>query len=187
MSTLTSGFDIRNGRAFRLPAEGACGFGACAALLRAALLLAAMLAPACASADPFAYVKAGFMNVKGISGPDPVNLALDLGYELDSDFADLSVVGEINRTVDSGRIKGDGDLEFESNGLYLVFRTTRSLFATFSLGAVQNKVIAGGESSSKTGMALAGSIGIVIGRTRFQIEYTSLAGDASFLSFGLAF
>jgi hypothetical protein len=166
---------------------GATASNSTSLTLRSALLLVAMLATAPAAADVFAYIKAGSMNVDGISSTNPINLAIDLGYELDSDFADMSVVGEINRTVDSGNIRRDGDLEFESNGLYLVFRTTRSLFATFSIGAVQNKTIAGGDSSTKRGIALGGSIGIVIGRTRLQFEYTSLAGDADFFSVGLAF
>lgn len=156
-------------------------------LLRAALLLVSLLAATPAAADLFTYFRLGNVNVDGISSSNPLNLALDLGYELDSDFADMSIVGEINRTIVSGEIRRDGDLEFESNGLYLMFRTTRSLFATFSIGAAQNKIIAGGVSSSKTGLALGGSVGIVIGRTRFQIEYTSLAGDADFLSIGLLF
>jgi hypothetical protein len=154
---------------------------------RAALLLVLLLAAAPAAADVFTYIRAGTANVDGISSSNPLNLALDLGYELDSDFADMSIIGEINRTLDSGRIRRDGDLEFESNGLYLMLRTTRSLFATFSIGAVENRVIAGGVSSRTTGLALGGSIGIVIGRTRFQIEYTSLAGDADFFSIGLLF
>ncbi len=156
--------------------------------LRAALLLFLLLPAAPAGADTFAYIRAGTVNVDGISGSNPFNLGFNLGYELDSDFADMSVVGEINRSIDSGKIKrGGGDLEFESNGLYLMFRTTRSLFATFSVGAVQNRVIADGVSSRSTGIAFGGSVGIVIGRTRCQIEYTSLAGDADFFSIGLAF
>jgi hypothetical protein len=172
----------------RIPRPVADGATRCYAgffVLRSGLLLLAMLAAGTAAADVFANVKVGSMNVNGISSTNPINLAVDLGYELDSDFADMSVVAEINRTVDSGKIKGDGELEFESNGLYLVFRTTRSLFATFSIGAVHNKVIAGGATSTKNGIALGGSIGMVIGRTRFQIEYTSLAGDANFFSLGL--
>jgi len=156
-------------------------------VLQTASLLILLLSSAPAGADMFAYIRAGGVKVDGISSSNPINLAVDLGYELDSDLADMSIIGEINRTIDSGKLRRGGDLEFESNGIYLMFRTTRSLFATFSIGAVQNRVIADGVSSSKTGIALGGSIGIVIGRTRLQIEYTSLAGDADFLSIGLAF
>ena len=186
MTELIRRFGGRRADTHRL-AAGATGCNAAILVLRCGLLLFSMLLATPASADVFTYIKAGIMNVDGISSTNPINLAIDLGYELDSDLADLSIVGEINRTIDSGKIRRDGDLEFESNGLYLVFRTTRSLFATLNIGAVQNKIIAGGESSSKTGIALGGSIGIVIGRTRFQIEYTSLAGDADFFSFGLLF
>ena len=155
-------------------------------ILLTALFLLAMTVATPVSADWYTYVKAGPMNVDSASS-NPFNLALDLGYDLDSDFADMSLVAEINRSVDRGDSKDGGDLEFESNGLYLVFRTTRSLFATFSVGVVDNKTIDDRGTDSSDGFALGGSVGIVIGRTRLQIEYTSIAGDANFFSIGLAF
>ena len=155
-------------------------------ILLVALFLLAMTAVTPVSADWYTYVKAGPMDVDKASS-NPLNLALDLGYDLDTDFADMSLVAEINRTVDRGHSKDGGDLEFESNGLYLVFRSTRSLFATFSVGAVDNKTIDDSGTDSSSGLAFGGSVGIVIGRTRLKIEYTSIAGEANFFSIGLAF
>lgn len=156
-------------------------------LSRCALLLLLSLVAAPASAEIYTYVKLGSMDVDVSSRDNPVNLAIDIGYDLDSDFADMSVEAEINRSIDPGKTRGGDDLEFESNGVYLVVRTTRSLFATLRVGIVANEIIEGSSSSQDNGIAIGGSVGIVIGRTRLQIEYTSIAGDASFFSVGMAF
>ena len=155
--------------------------------LCAVIFLLATFFAAPSAADAFTYVKLGYMHVDVPSKSNPVNLALNLGYELDSSFADTSLVAEINRTVDSGRNRLGEDLEFESNGLYLVFRSSRSLFASFRIGMVENKIIQGSSSERSDGFALGGNIGIVIGRTRLQLEYTSIATDANFFSLGLEF
>lgn len=158
-----------------------------AGLLRPLIFVFAISVTAPATADVFTYIKLGVMDVDVSAKSDPVNLALDLGYELDSDLADLSLVAEINRSIDKGRTRQGDDLEFESNGLYLVVKTTRSLFASFRVGVVENKIIEGSSSTRSNGVAIGGGIGVVIGRTRLQIEYLSLAGDANYFTIGLQF
>jgi len=155
--------------------------------LRPALALLACFAAAPASAEVYTYIKLGIMDVDVSARDNPVNLAIDIGYDLDSDFANMSIEAEINRSVDHGKTRDGDHLEFESNGLYLVYRTTRSLFATLRLGIVENNIVKGSSSNRDNGMAIGGSVGMVIGRTRLQIEYTSIAGDANFFSVGLAF
>jgi hypothetical protein len=156
-------------------------------LLRPVIFVLAISVTAPVAADVFTYVKLGVMDVDVSSKSDPINLALDLGYELDNDLADLSVVAEINRSIDDGRTRHGDDLEFESNGLYLVAKTTRSLFASVRVGVVENKIIEGSSSTRNDGVAIGGGIGVVIGRTRLQIEILSLAGDANHFTIGLQF
>jgi hypothetical protein len=127
------------------------------------------------------------MKVDIPSNTNPTNIALNLGYEIDALLADLSLVGELNRTVSSGETSHGDKLKFESNGIYLAFKTTGALFVTLRGGFVQNKIIAGNTTRRGDGIALGGGIGIVAGRTRLQIEYTSFAGDANYLSLGLEF
>jgi len=87
-----------------------------AGLLRSAIIIVTMLIAAPAVADPFTYVRLGGVNVEGTSRDNPLNLALNFGYELDSYVADLSLAAEINRTIDDGEANRGGDLEFESMG-----------------------------------------------------------------------
>lgn len=132
-------------------------------------------------------VKTGTLKVDVPSSSEPLNLAVNLGYELDTHLADLSLIGEINRTVSSGvSLLGD-DLEFESEGIYLVYKSTWPLFVTLRGGMVKNEIIAGSLSSKGDGLSLGGGIGIVAGKALLQIEYTWIAGDANFFSFGLQF
>lgn len=158
-----------------------------AGLLRSVIFLVTMLIAVPAAADPFTYVRLGGVNVEGSSRNNPLNLALNIGYELDSYVADLSLAAEINRTIDDGEANHGGDLEFESNGLYLIYKSTRSLFVTGRIGVVENKIIKRGNTEHSDGFALGGGIGVVIGRTRLQLELTSYTGHARFFTLGLQF
>ena len=156
-------------------------------LLRSAIFLATLMIAAPAAADAFTYARLGKVNVEGSSKDNPLNLALNLGYELDSYVADLSIAAEINRTIDDGEANRSGKLEFESNGLYLIYKSTRSLFAVARIGLVENKIIKRGNTARSNGFALGGGIGVVIGRTRLQLELTSYTGHAKFFTLGLQF
>ncbi len=79
-----------------------------------------------AFADVFIGAKLGTMMVDVPSSTDPINLAVDIGYEFDSLLADLSLVGEINRTMSSGTTNQGDELEFESDAIYLVWNITYS-------------------------------------------------------------
>ena len=137
----------------------------------AGVLAAALLAAACcyatpAAGDMYTYIRFGNVDLDISSPTNPSNLALNLGYELDSDLADLSVMAEVSRTVSDGDTGTREDLEFESNGIYLVQKSTRSMFASYRIGLVQNKIISGGDSDRSSGLAYGGGIGVVIGRIR---------------------
>ena len=148
-------------------------------------LLVLPASPACAEA--FVYVRYGEMNVDLRERDDIQNLAVNFGYEFDSDIADLSLAAEISRTPEAGRTRRGDDLEFETEGIFLIVKTTRSLFASFRVGLVETTLIRGSDSDSTGGLGIGGGIGIVIGRTRLQIEYTSYAAEAGFLTLGLQF
>ena len=156
-------------------------------LLRSAILFTTLLFTVPAAGAMFIGAKLGPVMVDTPSSSDPINIAVNLGYEIDTLMADLSLTGEINRTVSRGETNYGDELMFESNGIYLVFKTTRSFFVTFRGGVVQNKIIAGSTSRRNNGISLGGGIGMVVGRTRVQIEYTSITGDANYLSLGLEF
>jgi hypothetical protein len=158
-----------------------------AGFLLAAVLPVTILFTAPAAADVFTYVKLGKIDVDVASRASPTNLALNIGYELDSHLADLSLAAEINRSIDSGKTGRREDLEFESNGVYLVYKSTRSLFTKLRVGIVDNKIIEGSSSQRSDGIAVGGGIGIVIGRTRLQIEYTVISDDANHFTIGLQF
>jgi len=150
-------------------------------------LLAACLFTLPASAEMFFGMKAGLMRVDVPSDKNPKNLALNLRYQLDTQLADLSLAGEINRTVSDGETRQGEDLEFESEAIYLMWKTPRSLFVSLRGGIAQDKVIIDNKESRDDGLLLGAGFGMNIGKSIMQIEYTYIAGDADFLSFSLEF
>ena len=122
------------------------------------------------------------------SAANPRNLAAYFGFQLDNQLADISLAAEINRSVKSGRMRGGDDLEFESRALYLRVRTTSSLFVSLRGGYVRDRIVVDGASSERDqGFLIGAGLGVVAGRTRILLEYSSIAGDADFLSRNLEF
>jgi len=151
------------------------------------LLLTAFLLPIPAIGEIHLGVTVGRMSVDVPSRSAPKNLALSLGYEIDSRLANLRLLGEINRTLNQGETRLGKDLEFESNGIFLVFKTNRPVFFTLRGGVIEDEIITGRTSSKNRGFAYGAGIGVISGRTRIVIEYTNIAGDADYLSLGLEF
>ena len=149
------------------------------------MMLCCSLVSAPVSADTLFGGKFALMNLDQRSRDDLLNLALFACYEFDSMIADLSLIGEVSRSVVSGETGNTGDLDFESESAYVLWKTTRSLFVTLRAGVVRNKFVTRASTERSDGMLLGGSVGIVIGRTRLQIEYTRLADDANFIGIGL--
>ncbi|TNF91077.1 MAG: hypothetical protein JSU67_07130 [Gammaproteobacteria bacterium] len=118
---------------------------------------------------------------------NPKNLAVYAGFQLDNRRADTSLMAEVNRTFSKGEARGGGDLEFESEAIFLRVRTTSSLFVSLRGGIVQDKIIVDSDSRRDDGFLLGGGVGVVSGRTRIELEYTSIAGDANFLSLNIEF
>jgi hypothetical protein len=150
-------------------------------------LLAACLFALPVSADMFFGMKAGSMMVDVASDKNPRNLALNLRYQLDTQLADLSLGGEVNRTMHEGETRRGEDLEFESEAIYLLWKTPRSLFVSFRGGIARDKVIIDNNESKDDGLMLGAGFGVIVGKSIMQIEYTSIAGDADYLSFSLEF
>jgi hypothetical protein len=151
------------------------------------ICLTAFLLSAPVNAEGLVGAKIAKMYLDTPSRKDPVNIAVNVGYAFDSLIADLSLIGEVSRTALSGETGNGNDLDFESESAYLLWKTTRSMFVSLRGGLVRNKTITGSSYHRGDGIVLGASIGVVIGRTRLQIEYTSLAGDANFLGVGLDF
>ena len=158
-----------------------------ARLVSCVSLFAACLFALPAYADMYFGVKTGSMMVDIPTDRNPWNFALNLGYRLDTRLADLSLAGEINRTLREGETRNGENLEFESEAVYLVWKTPRSLFVSLRGGIVRDKIIIGSNASRDDGLLLGAGFGGVVGKTFIQIEYTSIAGDANFLSLSLEF
>jgi len=150
-------------------------------------LLAACLFVFPVSADMFFGMKAGAMMVDVGSDKNPRNLALNLRYQLDTQLADLSLGSEVNRTLHEGETRRGEDLEFESEAIYLLWKTPRSLFLSVRGGIVRDRVIIDNNERKDDGLLLGAGFGVIVGKSIMQIEYTSIAGDADFLSFSLEF
>ncbi len=146
-----------------------------------------LLAISPASADYYVGVKTGYLSVDGPKKSNPTNLALGLGVDIDNDRMDLRLEGEFSQSIADGETRLGNDLEFESRGLYLVARGSRSLFTVLRVGLVENRLEGDGDSERDEGVAFGIGFGGVIGNVSLLLEYTDLAGDASFLSLTLEF
>lgn len=155
--------------------------------IKPVLFLITILFSQTAIGEVFIGAKVGKMMVDVPASTDPDNFAMNIGYEFDTLLADLSIAGEINRTMSSGTTDLGDELEFESEAVYIIWKSTRSLFATLRGGVVQDETISGSTSLKRNGILIGASVGIVIGKTRLQVEYTSHAGHADFLGIGLEF
>lgn len=151
------------------------------------LLIGHLLLATAATADPFVGIKLAPLEMDEAGSDDPLNLALNFGYALDTWLADLSLIGEINRTVDSGTSRRGEALDLNATAAYVLWKTTRSMYFSLRAGMVANEIVEASDSRHNTGLLLGVGIGQVIGRTRLQIEYTSLAGDARFFGISLEF
>lgn len=156
-------------------------------MMKITLILVSLLFAATANADQFIGFKLAQLDIEKGAAKDPLNIAVNYGYALDTWLADLSLIAEVNHSVEKGRTSQGEDLEFNANAAYLLWKTTHSMYISMRAGIVQNETITAGNSIYKTGLLLGVSIGQVIGRTRLQIEYTSLAGEAKFFGIGLEF
>jgi hypothetical protein len=132
-------------------------------------------------------VAAGRMSVDVASRSAPWNLALSLGYPIDTRLANLRVLAEINRTASHGEARDGDDLEFESNGILLELKSNHPVYFSLRGGFVEYRVVGSGAESDELGIALGAGLGVISGRARIVLEYTSYDGEADFLSLGLKF
>jgi len=156
-------------------------------MLRNAFVSGLLLFAPFTVADPFLGLKLGLMDMDENVKQDPFNIALNAGYSLDTWVADFSFVAEYNHTANKGKSRQQEDLELNASSLYLLWKTNRSMYISLRGGAVRNEIVEGGDSQSHAGLLLGAGIGQVIGKSRLQIEYTYLAGDANFVGIGLEF
>jgi len=155
--------------------------------LKFIVLLATVFIAVPVQGDIFMGIKIGGMAVDIPSDENPVNVAVNVGYEIDTLLADLGLLAEVTRTVSSGEDRNGEGIEFESNGVYLVFKTTGPLYLTLRGGVVEDKTTVSSASDRERGVSVGGGIGIIAGRTLLQVEYTTFAGNANYFSFGLQF
>jgi len=137
-------------------------------------------------ADPFVGFKVTPLNT-GNSTNGPENISVNIGYALDSWLADLSLVTEFSRSVSMGKtIQGD-ELSLNADSMYVLWKTTRSMYVSARLGMVHKEWVIAGNSDNSFDLYSGVSIGQVIGRTRLQIEYVSLGSDVNYFGIGLEF
>ena len=151
------------------------------------LLIATSLLTFPAGADWSLGLRTGAMDVDVAGRDDPVNLAIFADYQIDNRLVDLSLGGEVNRSISDGKTRAGADLEFESEAVYAEIRTTSSLYVSLRCGYLQDKIIIGNDTRRDEGFLVGGGIGFVSGRARIRFEYTNMAGDADFLSLSLQF
>lgn len=166
-------------------------FGAARALvsvlLRRVFACAAFLIALPAAADTYVGVKAGMVMVDVPDDKNPMNLALYLGYRLDTQLADLSLVGEVNRTLQEGETRSGDDLEFEYDAIYLRWKTPRSLFVSVRGGIARDKIITNGNARRDDGLLVGISFGGSVGKAQIQLEYTRIADDGDFIGLSVEF
>ncbi len=154
---------------------------------RITLVAATLLAVSPAGADYHLGIRTGYLSVDSPKRSNPKNLALGLSVDIDNSVTDLRLVGEFSRSISDGETRSGNDLTFASDGIYLVTRTPHALFTIFRSGLIWNRIELDRDRESNEGVAIGIGIGVITGKASMLIEYTDLAGDARFLTFGLEF
>ena len=116
------------------------------------MLVFVFMATSTVHADQFIGAKLTSLNVHEQSSREPLNIAINLGHELDTWIADLSLVAEFSRTVAHGKTPLNEDLDVDYNAVYLLWKTTRSMFVTLRAGFADNEIINGDRSQNKRGL-----------------------------------
>ena len=153
-------------------------------LLLSSTLLITTAAPTYAG-DFFFGAKVGQMVVDSIDIDEPVNIGINLGYEIGTVVADVGVEGEYTRTVSSGSFAGN-DVDVQTFGLYLAGRTAGPLFVKGKLGFV-NADVDGQPDVGGTGTSFGLGLGFSVGIAQFEFEYTKINSNINFFSAGVIF
>ncbi len=155
--------------------------------LRPCLPVFLLLLANVAIADTFVGAKLASADIDGPDRGNPFTAAFVIGRALDTWIADLSLVAEFSQTVADGKSAQGDKLAFNSNAVYLLSKSTRSMYFSLRGGLVQTEVVEAGDSDYQTGLLLGAGVGQVVGKTRVQIDYMSLAGEAEYFGISLEF
>lgn len=140
-----------------------------------------------AEADIFYGLKYGQIDSGVANMSNPENLVFNLGYLLDTLHVDLSLVAEFSRSISDGKSASGDHLEAQSNGLYLVFKSDDTIYFTLRGGYMEQELRADMISKNQQGFSFSGGVGLVIGKTRWLLEYMEMLDDASAIMLGVEF
>lgn len=143
-----------------------------------------------ALADFYLGAKTGLM-MADIEGADvdthPTNVGVSLGYELGVLAGDLALEAEFTRTAAEGEVEGGGDIEVDSNAVYVAFTTAGPLYFKIRGGLQETEVRAGSGEENERGETFGVGVGFSLGLLRLEAELTSIDDDVNFVSIGVVF
>ena len=130
-------------------------------------------------------VQAGSMNHDGSGFDNANNLGLILGYEfLNVALGDIAIEGGYTNTVDKGNAP-TGDWEIETLAAYGVFRTAGPLYLKVKGGVLRSNIKESMQSNTSTEFSGGIGGGFSVGIAQFELEYTRIEEDVSFISLTL--
>ncbi|MFT5503844.1 MAG: outer membrane immunogenic protein [Gammaproteobacteria bacterium] len=153
------------------------------------ILVAFLSPPMSASANWFLGAKAGNMAVSFDNDDvdsDPFSTGVTIGYDLSTSLQGLAAEFEITRTVSPGEVV-DQDLEVDSQGLYLSYQTTGQFYFKGRLGLMDASLSAGALSEDEGGESYGLALGVRQGQLAYELDFTAIDDDVSFISLGVIF
>lgn len=153
------------------------------------VVLACLFFAAPLQAEYLLGVKVGTMSVSfddADTDDNPVNAGLMLGYERRLSAGLLAFEVEITRSLSPGSVV-DQDLEVDSQGVYVSFASSGSVYIKGRLGLMDASLSAGGLSEDEGGETYGLAVGYRAARFRAELDYTSIDDDVAFISVGLVY
>lgn len=113
----------------------------------------------------------------------PVNAGILLGYHFTHWVQGLSIELEVTRTVTEGTVE-NVDLSVESQGLYVVYRTSHPVYAKVRLG-IMEAALTGDFGEDEGGETYGVGVGWRFNRFGVELDYTSIDDDVIYTSLGV--
>ena len=151
------------------------------------LALSSLLMASPAVADGWIFgANTGTMQVDVAGVGNPTNIGFMAGYEIGVGVGDIAFEGEVTRTLSAGSSSG-GDVEIDTEALYVAFRTAGPVYFKGRMGTLQEEVRIGSGSFTDSGTSIGLGVGFSLALIQLELDITQIETDVTYLSVGVVF
>ncbi len=128
----------------------------------------------------------GVMDLDRGGFDDARNAGVTLGYEfLGVGLGDIAVEGTYTTSADKGDAPGGQEWEIKTLSVYGALRSAGPVYLKAKAGFSSNDIEIGGDSDNNTDFSAGLGAGLSIGIAQFELEYTRIEDNVSFVGVSL--